>query len=488
MVNRKSSSIGLNFLMNVILTISSFIFPLITFPYISRILQADGVGKIQLASSYVAYFLAFSQLGLPIYGIRACAIVRDDRFKLSKTVHELLIIQIAMTILSYIILFFTIRTIPRLWDEKNLYLITSMIIFLNTLGVEWLFKAMEQYTYIAIRSLIFKVISILAMFLLVHEQDDYKLYAGISVFASSGSNLLNLTQIGKYIDFKPVSNYNIKQHIKPVLILFANTCATIIYTNLDSVMLGFMATDADVGYYSVAIKVKNILVGVVTALGAVLLPRMSYYFDQGKKEQFWLFVEKSMHFVLILALPLTVFFMIFAENSIPFLSGEGFTLAVQPMVIIMPTLLCIGFTYVMGMQVMVPMGKETIVLWASAFGAIIDLILNAVLIPSFKASGAAIGTLAAEIAVFIVQFWALRKEMIPIFHKLQIPIVALATACASLASFWIKFFSCGNFIILVSSAAIFFLIYLLVLHSAKEPFVCDMERRLLKGIKRFLKL
>lgn len=484
---KKQTSLSLNFLMNMILTMSSFIFPLITFPYISRILQADGVGKVQMATSYVSYFIMVSQLGLPTYGIRACAAVRDDRRKLSKTVHELLIIQLVMTVLSYAVLLVTIQMIPRLREERTLYLVTSMGIFLNTLGVEWLFKAMEQYTYITIRSLVFKMISVVSMFLLVHEQSDYEIYAGISIVASYGSSLMNLTQLNKYIDLKPMGGYDVKRHLKPVFVLFAYTCATTIYTNLDSVMLGFMTTDADVGYYSVAIKIKNILVSVVTALGAVLLPRMSYYYERGEKEEFWNLVEKSLRFVLLLSLPLTVFFIIFAGNSIVFLSGEGFEAAVQPMRIIMPTLLFIGFTYVMGIQVLIPMGRESVVFWASVAGAVVDLVLNTALIPSMKSSGAAIGTLAAEAAVFVVQFWALRKDIAPMFRKLRIPLVALAAASASLASFWVRSLSLGNFWILALGAVIFFAVYLLVLHIAKEPLVREMEQRLISGAKGVLK-
>jgi len=142
MNNRRTPSLGLNFMMNIILTMSSLLFPLITFPYISRVLLAEGNGKVQLATSVVTYFLLFAQLGIPTYGIRVCAAVRDDKMKLTRTVHELMIIQMVTMLLSYLVFFFCLNLIPRIQAERSLYLVTSALILLNSIGMEWLFKAM----------------------------------------------------------------------------------------------------------------------------------------------------------------------------------------------------------------------------------------------------------------------------------------------------------------------------------------------------------
>ena len=154
-MGQKNKSLKLNFFMNVMLTMSSFIFPLITFPYVSRILLPVGTGKVSFATSIVTYFSMFAQLGIPTYGIRVCATVRDDRKKLSKVAQELLIINLVMCILSYAVLFIAIFTVPRLKEEKNLYIILSFTIMLTSIGMEWLYKALEQYTYITMRSVFF---------------------------------------------------------------------------------------------------------------------------------------------------------------------------------------------------------------------------------------------------------------------------------------------------------------------------------------------
>ena len=236
--------------MNTILTMSSFIFPLITFPYVSRVLLPAGTGKVSMATSVITYFSMFAQLGIPTYGIRACAKVRDDRNELSKVAQELLLINIIMSIISYVVLFVLLFSVPKFRCEKELYVVLSFSIILTAIGMEWLYKALEQYTYITVRSVIFKFIALIGMFFLIHKQTDYIVYGGITIFAASASNILNLINAHKYIYLKPIGNYNFRRHLKPVLVFFAMSCATVIYTNLDTVMLGFMATDTDVVYYN----------------------------------------------------------------------------------------------------------------------------------------------------------------------------------------------------------------------------------------------
>ena len=471
----KQPAIKLNLLMNMILTMSSFIFPLITFPYVSRILLAEGNGKVQMAASFVAYFSLLAQLGIPTHGIRACAAARDNKLELTRAVHELIVIQSVTVLLSYALFTVCLAYIPKLQNEKTLYLITSARIFFGAVGMEWLFKALERYSYITIRSLVFKVISLVAMFLLVHSKEDYVIYGGISVMAAVGSNIMNLSQIPKYVYLKPVGNYNFKKHLKPIFVLFAYVCATTIYTNLDSVMLGFMTTDTDVGYYSVAIKIKDVLVSVVTALGVVLLPRVSYYYEQGRLDEFWNMAAKALRVVLLISIPLAVYFMIYADNSIYFLSGDGYAGSILPMIVIMPTLICIGVTSVTGVQVLIPTKRENIVLYASIVGAVVDCILNVLLIPSLRATGAAIGTLAAEAVVLVIHLWVLWKDVHGMMKIKEIGKILGATIISGLASAWVMFIGASDFVTLALSASLFFCVYAVLLHIFRESAFMQIE-------------
>lgn len=479
----KQRSLKLNFIMNAILTMSSFIFPLITFPYVSRILLPEGTGKVSFAISIISYFAMFAQLGIPTYGIRACAKVRDDKEKLTRTVHEIFIINLIMSAIAYIVFFIALFFVPKLSKDKILFAIVSITILFNLIGMEWLYKALEQYTYITIRSIFFKFIALIAMFALIHQKSDYIIYAGISIFAASASSVLNFINIRKFIGFKVVKTYDLKKHLKPITIFFAMACATTIYTHLDTVMLGFMKTDIDVGYYSAAVKIKSILLSIVTSLGVVLLPRASYYIEHGLKEEFLKITRKALNFVFLLATPLMVYFILFAKEGIFFLSGNAYEGSIIPMQIIMPTILVIGLTNIMGIQMLIPMGKEKIVLYSEIAGAIVNLALNVVLIPVLASSGAAVGTLVAEIIVFIVQYISLKDVVSQSFKKIKYASIFLATFAGSLSCIWTKHLFATPFFILVISAIIFFLVYGIMLTIVKEPLVREIECQLLSKLK-----
>lgn len=479
----KRKSLKLNFIMNSILTMSNFIFPLITFPYVSRVLLPVGTGKVSFATSLISYFNMFAQLGIPTYGVRACAKVRDDRVELTRTAHELLFINIIMNVISYAVLVLSLIFIPRLSEDRMLYIVVSLTIILTSIGMEWLYKALEQYTYITIRSIFFKFIAVIAMFLLVHEQSDYVIYGGISILAASASNVFNFINVRKYIDLKPVGGYKIKRHLKPVAVFFAMSCATTVYTHLDTVMLGFIATDEDVGYYNAAVRIKSILVSIVTSLGTVLLPRASYYVENGMIQEFWKISKKAINFVFLIASPMMVYFILFAKEGIFFLSGPAYAGSILPMQLIMPTLLFIGLTNILGIQILVPLCKEKIVLYSEIAGLLVDIVINAILIPRFTSAGAAIGTLVAEFIVLIVQYYALRNEVTEIFKKVHYFKIIFALILGSIASLWVKTLELKAFVSLLISAVLFFGVYGIVLLISREELTVEVFSQV---VDRFL--
>lgn len=472
--NIGQTSLKRNFSLNVALSISSFIFPLITFPYVSRILLPEGIGKISFITSVIAYFSMFAQLGISTYGIRACAKVRDDRTKLSQTVQDLLSINLVMVFVSYIILAISVVIIQKLRDEYHLVMIMSCTIILNSIGMEWLYKALEQYQYITIRSLFFKLISLGAVFLFIHQQSDYVMYGGISIFAASASNIVNFIHARKFVDFTLQHQIDWKRHINKLILFFALSCAATVYTNLDSLMLGFMTSNTDVGYYNAAVKIKNVLVSVVTALGAVILPRSSYYVEQGKMEEFHHITEKAIRFVIIFAFGLMLYFMLFSDECILLLSGSAYSNAVLPMRIIMPTVLFIGLTNIMGIQILVPLGREIVVLQSEIAGAIIDLVINLILIPRYKAVGAAIGTLSAELVVLVVQYSALKMDVGEIIKKYNWKRLVLALCLGTGFCLWIKTVNLQPFTSVLFSSFCFFCVYGLVLIWKKEEIVTEL--------------
>ena len=487
----KVRSVKFNFVMNFLLTLSGIIFPIITYPYVSRVLGPGGTGKVSFATSVISYFSMFAQLGIPTYGIRACAKVRDDKEELTKTVQELLLINLILSIAAYIVFYILLFRVQRFSQDKSLYVVISATILFNIIGMEWLYKGIEQYAYITIRSVIFKFVALIAMFLLVHDPDDYVIYGAVSILASSASNIFNFFHAHHYISMKISGQLNLRRHFPAVLVFFAMSCATTVYTNLDNVMLGFMTTDADVGYYNAAVKIKIVLVSLVTSLGAVLLPRSSYYIEHGMLDEFHQVSKKAINFVFVVALPLSVYFILFSRESILFLFGEKYVPSIMAMMIIMPTVLLIGLTNIMGIQILVPLGWEKWVLISEVAGAITDFIINLLLIPVMHSAGAALGTLIAEFAVWLVQFRCLYRDIVPAYRHLRYPAILISTVIAGLVSIWTKRLTLGgmsttasSFVILLISAILFFGVYCVLLLVLKEPMMCQMKDQLIQKIKR----
>ena len=471
----KIHSVKYNFIMNAILTVAGIIFPLITFPYISRVLLVEGSGKVAFATSVVTYFTMFASLGIPTYGVRACAIVRDNKEKLSKTVQELLIISGGTTLLTYTVFGISLFVIPEFAQERTLLLIVGLGIGLNTIGVQWLYNALEQYSYITTCSILFKVIGMILMFLLVKESSDYQIYGGVYVIASFGSYVLGFICLRKFVTFQKTGTYQFKQHLKHIMVFFAMSAGASIYLNLDVVMLRFLQSNEAVGYYNAGIKVKTVLVTCVTSLGTVLLPRLSYYIETADKKAFQLMVGKAFRFVFVAASAVTVYFSIFARESILLLSGEAFLPAVGPMMILMPTVLLIGLSNVTGIQILTPNGREREVMYSIWGGAILDFVLNLIVIPKFSANGAALSTLLAEGMVLLLQCWFLRDVLWSYIRQVQCWKIVIALAVASVMTIPVKIWiDSGVFVTLLVSAIVFFGGYAVVLLLLKEPFVSEI--------------
>lgn len=482
-------SLKLNFIMNAILKMSAFIFPLITFPYVARVIGAAGNGKISFAASVISYFSMFAQLGIPTYGIRTCASCRNDKQKLNQTVFELLTINSITVGISYIALLVCLFSVEKFQANILLLSISSATILLNAIGMDWLFQALEQYSYITIRNIGFKIISVILMFLFVHKPEHYVIYGAITVIGTCGSNILNLFYARKFLDKKTVKKLDLKKHIKPIIGFFMLSVSVSIYTHMDSVMLGFMADDSEVGYYAAATKMKNILVSVVTALGGVLLPRMSNLVAEGMMQQFYSMVKKSINFIFVISIPVTIYFSIMAGRTIGLLAGDGYTPATVPMRIISATVILIGISNITGIQVLVPTNREKITTYSTVAGAIVNLIVNTLAIPFLGASGAALGTVVAELTVLLFQLYFLKNEIFKMVRGIQIWKILLANICSTLVLviFNQKLVLLSNFFTLLITAILFFSVYLLILLVLKENFMIQTSMRSFETIKRKMK-
>ena len=323
------------------------------------------------------------------------------------------------------------------------------------------------------------------VFLLIHSKADYIVYATIVIISGYLAFILNFIYSFKWINFKPLKNYNLKQHLKPIFVFFAMTCAITIYTNLDIVMLGFMKTNVDVGYYSIAIKIKNVLVGLIISLGTVLLPRCSYYIKQNLFNEFKIVSSKAMSFIFISSIPLMIYFILFAKTIVLFLFGSAFIGSIIPMQIIMLTLLFIGTTSLIGFQIMVPLGKESLVLFSVIVGAIVDVILNFILIPKYSAAGAALGTVIAELCVLIFQVIVMKNYVLNNIKNQEYIKIIGAILLATMISLYLVKFSYNNLFATIISVSSFFIVYTIILYLTKEKTTIEICNLILSKMKRF---
>ncbi len=459
-MREKMPSIKLNMAMNALLTASSIIFPLISLPYVTRVLGPENVGRVYFANSVVTTFAVLAELGIPVYGIRACARVRDDREELSRTAQEILIINLISCLAAYVLFAVSLAAVPRFAQDRRLLILMSSLILLNALGAEWLYKAIEKYTYITVRSIAFKIIALAGMFLLVVKETDYVIYGGLTIFAAAASNILNMINLRKHISLRPAGGLRLRRHIPAMLLLFALAAATSIYTNLDTAVLGFIKGDTQAGLYGVSVRIKLVVVSLITSVSAVLLPRASYYFEQREKGRLSELITRTTGLVFMLAVPAAFFFTVSARECILILAGERFEGAVLPMQIIMVTVVFIGLSNVAGMQVLVPAGWERETAAAAAMGAVIDLVLNFALIPRFAAAGAAAATLIAEIAVTL---YLVRRadKLVNIRILSGIPWIRVTglSAAAAVLSVCARALHAGTVATLLISALVFAAVY-----------------------------
>lgn len=418
----EQKSLKRNYILNLIKTFCSLSFPLITFAYASKTLSVNGIGKVDFSKSIVSYFTLFATLGISTYGIREGAKLRDDKKKFSGLVKEIFTINLITTILAYIVFFISLFAVPKFGEYRELLLINSLSIGFTALGLEWLYGALEEYQYITIRYIIFQIISFVLLFSFVKNQDDYYKYAMIIVFSTVGSNIINFVHARHFVELRNTGKLQLKRHLKPIFIFFANTLAGNIQLTLDTAMIGFLSTEYAVGLYSTSVKVNSVCVPVITSLSTVLLPRVSYYVQTGEMDKYRRLLKQAFECIMIFALPIACGIFQLSDEIILLFSKADFLPASPCIKLLSVTIIAVPTSMMIANQILVPFGKEKFHLYAIFTGAVVNVIINAILIPRFTYVGAAIGTAIAEILgavlnlVFAFKYFDFRFAFKDVWH------------------------------------------------------------------------
>ena len=416
-----ANSVKINYLFNLINSGSQLLFPLITFPYASRIMLADGIGHVSFFQSIISYISLFTCLGIPMYAIREVAKVRNNAVEMTRTTVEILLLHAFLSILGYVVVAVICMTVTQVQADIPLFLLLSTTIFFTAIGCEWFYQGIEDFKYVAVRGVLVKLISVVLLFFLVKTKEDILWYGAYSVLGILGGNIFNFIRLRKYlsrdvIDFRTLHPL---KHLKPALHVFALNVIISIYIQMNNVLLGFMKDAEAVGYFTAATKLMVMAMSILGSLGNVMMPHISNLIAVGRMDESKALIQKSYDLVLALAMPLTVGLIFTSPSAILLLSGMDFIPAILTSQIVAFNILMVGLSGVMGIQVLYPLGKINIVILSTFIGAITNVLLNILLVPRYGHNGTAIAYMLAEAAVTISMFFIGHKYIPVQFLKKQ---------------------------------------------------------------------
>lgn len=410
-----------NIFYSTILTTANYIFPLLTYPYVSRVLGVDKIGICNFVDSIINYFVLFSMLGVGIVGIREIAKNKNDKECLNKTFNSLFFLNTLSTTIMLILLIIAINMVPKLYENKELMYIGALKLVFNYLLIEWLYKGLEDFKFITNRTVIIKCLYVISVFLFVHDVNDYKLYYLLMALMVVLNSIVNILYSRKFVKYS-LSNIYIKPYIRPFIILGLYMLLTSMYTSFNVAYLGFVAGETEVGYYTTATKLYSIILSIFTAFTGVMLPHMSTLIAEHKIDEFKNLLHKSVNLLFGFSIPLIMFTIIFAKPIILLLSGKGYDGAVIPMQIVMPLILIIGYEQILVIQTLMPLKKDKAIFINSIVGACIGILFNMLLVSSYKSIGSACVWLLSELSVLVMAQYFVKKYIninFPILYLLK---------------------------------------------------------------------
>ena len=393
-----------NFIYNVALTLSTYLINLILFPYVSRVLGVDMVGKVGFVNETVNYFSLFAVMGVATVGIREIAACGDDREKRSRVFSSLMAIVGVLTFGVTLVYLGSLFVVNRFQADRNLFVIGTGTLLFTSLLIEWFYQGMENFRYITIRSILVKLAYAAAVFLTVRRPEDYLIYFALTVGAVIVNAVINIGYSRRYATLS-LHNVDLKAYLKPVFSLGMYKVMVSMFTTFNVIYLGFVSTETECGYYYTSKKLFYLVLGIFSAFAAVMLPRMSSMLADRKSQEFSQKIDQSFDIVFAFAIPLIVLFVLMAPQIIILMSGSGYEGAVTPMRILSPVLLVTTMAQIWTMQILIPMRKDRVILVTSAIGAFLGILVNILLVKRLGAVGSALVLLISETAGNLYSFF-----------------------------------------------------------------------------------
>ena len=413
-------NLKMNYIMNVAYQLLLVALPLITTPYLSRVLGATGVGTYSYTYSIANYFVLLSVLGRSRYANRLIAKERDDTNKLTKAFSEVIMMQMLTGIVAFVAYALFIAVAPL--SNKSTYVLWLPLVGSSVLDITWLFFGLEEFKTTVTRNFIIKLGMLLFTFIFVQSSTDLWIYILINSVGTFLSQAYLWFMLRGRVKFSKPTFRAVLKHLPPNLTLFLPSIATILYNGTDKVLLGLIAGTEQVGYYEYADKIANVPLALITALGTVMLPRMTNTLSRGNSVKFFEYLEDSVQCSLFLAFGLAAGIAAISPVFLPIFLGANFTESILISQILAFKIIPIAMTNVIGNQILLPSGKDKQYTISVFIGAFVNIVVNIALIPAFQAIGAALGTLIAEIAVLIYQLFVAQGR-IPVLTCIRYSIV-----------------------------------------------------------------
>lgn len=436
-----------NIFFNVLLAVSQVLFPLITFPYLARILGPDNIGKINFAESIAKYFILLAALGIPIYGVREIAKKINEKKALTLLFFEIFLINLITTAFLTFIFLFAVEFVPVLKEEKQLFYWAILYFIFQLFYFEWFFIGVKEFKYIALRSFFIRFLFILFVFLLIKEKADYVYYMVMQVVLSVIISIINFRQLNKLLELRQInySDINLRKHLKPLLILFLTIFSISIYFSLDTILLGFLANNESVGYYSSALKLTKLIIAVLGSITVAVFPQMIDVYHNGGEDQFKLLVKKCYDLIVGLSIPLIILVAGLSSEIVQLFLGPSFERATLPLIITAPLILIVSLSSIFGFQVLSALSKDKAILISAIMGMCVSIFLSFLLIPSTKENGAAITILFTELTVslsfiyFASKYFSLEGYFNIFFKKVleSVPYLILILVCKYLSDYYL---------------------------------------------------
>ncbi|RKD19555.1 hypothetical protein BCY91_13215 [Pelobium manganitolerans] len=404
-------SIRKNIISNVLLSSSKIIFPLFTFPYITRTLSVESYGSVLFIDAFTQYFIIFSALGVPFYGIREISKIKHKPELRSKLVLELISIKLLLAICFSLIFLLLKFFVPELKNNTDLIKLGCISIISSSFLIEWFYQGMELYAYITKRSVLIKTLSVISVFWLIKANDDKLVYYFILVFANVTNAFINFAYYLRKYHSPVCSKLELTKHLKPLAILFLINIAVSAYTLLNTIILGVYTDVTQVSYYEASLRISKIVTVCIVSVGAVLIPRITSLGTIGNKNKIKDLMNMSCSIVLLTTIPFCCFCMLFPEEILNIVVGKNYGDTENALRILSPLPLIIGLCNVFGIQFLMPIGKEKKIFLATLMGFVISLILNFILTPKIGYIGASIACLCAEFTVFAIVYQNARREI-----------------------------------------------------------------------------